>query len=79
MRRVHARDDACTHETLPRTEETIAGVAETGKDVALRIELAIQCGAVDLHVRVRGTEATYAVGRSDEAQETNPLPAGALQ
>jgi hypothetical protein len=52
---------------LPRAEQAIAGVAESGKDVALRVELTIERCAVHDDVRVGVGKPAYPFGCGDEA------------
>src|SRR6185312_7883566 len=52
---------------LLRAEDPVAGVAQAGQDVAVRVELAIDRGRVDRHVRMRFVERRDALGTGDEA------------
>ena len=62
-----------------RSEQPIARVAEPGQDVALRVQLAVERGAVHDDVGVRAGEALDALGRRDEAHEPDARRAGALE
>src|SRR6266545_5003436 len=62
-----------------RAEQAVARVPQAGEDVALVVELAVQGGGVDGDVGVGVEHGAHARGGRDEAQEANPLRAGALQ
>ena len=64
---------------LSRAEQSIAGVAEAGYDVPLRIQLAINRRADDRHIGMRGTQASNPFRRRDDAHERDPLRASLLQ
>ena len=52
---------------LSRSEQPVAGVAKSGKNVSGRIELAIERGRVDLNVRMRIGEPPHSFRGGDEA------------
>ena len=66
-------------EALSRAEESIACIAQAGQDITLCVELAIEGCAIDLHVRMRSPEATYALWCRHETQEANPLSTRAFE
>src|SRR4051794_38538919 len=61
------------------SEQPITGIAETGQDVALAVELPVESSAVDLDVRVRRAQVSDSLRRRDEAEKTNARRASALQ
>src|SRR5437899_6719012 len=62
-----------------RAEQASAGIAGTGQDVAVVIELAVERGGEDGDVGVGLEHATHALGRGDEAEEPDALGAGVLE
>ena len=62
-----------------RAEQSIAGVAESGEDVAVLVELAVECGSKDRHVGVSFAKARDAFRRGDKTEELDPLCTGALE
>ena len=56
---------------LFRSEQSVAGVAQTGDDVAVLVQSFVQRGGVDGHVGVRFVEGGYAFGRGDQAHKLN--------
>jgi hypothetical protein len=63
----------------PSSEEAIAGVAESGKDVAVLVEFAIERGADDRNIGMRVVHALDSGRRGDETEKSNTLGTGALQ
>ena len=57
------------------TEDTVASIAEAGEDVAVLIELAIDCCGVDRDVRVFDVEFFDAFRSCDQADEADVLAA----
>jgi hypothetical protein len=63
----------------PGSEQAITGVAESGKDVSVLVELAVERCANDRYVGMCVMHALHADGRGDETEETNALCAGAFE
>src|SRR4051794_23563049 len=62
-----------------RTEDPVAGVAQPRADVAGGVELAVDHRGGDRHVRMGAAERLHALGGGDQADEVQPLGAGALE
>src|SRR5437899_3764880 len=62
-----------------RAEQASAGIAGTGQDVAVVVELAVQRGGEDGDVGVGLEHATHAFGRRDQAEEADALGARVLE
>src|SRR5437899_13104462 len=62
-----------------RAEQASAGIAGTGQDVAVVVELAVERGGEDGDVGVGLEHAAHALGRRDETQEADALGAGVLE
>ena len=54
---------------LLRAEDTVARIAQTGQDVAVVIELAVNGGSKDLDVRMRCVQGVNALGHGQQAQK----------
>lgn len=54
-------------------EDPIAGVAQTGDDIAVVVELLIQSGAVDIHVGVIMMHPLNALGSGDNVHQLDVL------
>ena len=65
--------------SLSRPEQSVAGVAEAGKDVAVRVELAVERGGEDWYIWVRGAEPRHAFRRGDETEELDARSTGPLK
>ena len=63
---------------LHRAEDTVAGDAETGDDVAVLVELLIEAAAVELNVGMRVHQALDADGGGDDGHELDVLAAALL-
>ena len=59
-------------DSLPRPEQPIARVAKSGKDVSLRIQLAIKRRAIHDDVGMRSGELLHALWRGNQAEKSNP-------
>src|SRR3989304_2056369 len=53
----------------PRAEDPVARVAEAGEDVAVRVELAVERGAVDGYVGVGREHLRHPLRRGDDGEE----------
>src|SRR5438105_3320769 len=53
------------------SEYAIAGVAQSGQDVAVIVQLPVDCRRVNRHVRMRVTERAHAFGTRNETHEAN--------
>ena len=53
---------------LLRAEDAVAGVAETGDDVAVFIEVIVEGGGVDFHIRVLVEHGLHAFGGGHEVE-----------
>ena len=66
---------SCGNHLSERAEDAVARVAETGDDVALLIEMVVDGGDVDGHVRMLLVHEADALRRRDEAHERDGLRA----
>src|SRR3954471_4496057 len=62
-----------------RTEDPVAGVPQPGADVARGVELTVDHGGGDRHVRMSAPDGLDALRGGDQADEVQPLRAGALE
>ena len=60
---------------LLRAEDTVAGIAQAGDDVAMLVELFIHGGNVNFHVGVVGADALDALGGGEDVHELDVLHA----
>ena len=63
---------------LTSSEKAISSVAETGQDVALIVQFAIETCAVDLNVRVSCSKAFNSFRCSHQAEKANPCRSNSL-
>lgn len=54
---------------LFRSKNTIPCVTEAGQDIAMAIQLAVNCSGVDSHVRVRCLHRVHALGAAYQADK----------
>ena len=64
---------------LACAEQAIARITETGQDVAVLIEFAVEAGGEDVDIGMFARQSCDAFRCRDEAQKTNALCAGALE
>src|SRR5215831_7002471 len=64
---------------LPRSEETVAGVPESGQDVTLFVEAAVESRAIHDDVGMFAREPANAFRRGDQAHEANARRAGPFE
>ena len=62
-----------------RAEQAITGVAKSWQDIAVFIELTVERGANDRHIRVCGVDSRYADGRRNDAEKADALRTGAFE
>ncbi len=53
--------------------DTVAGVAQTGDDVAVLVQAGVLCADVDIHIRVCIVQSLDAFRCSDQADELDAL------
>lgn len=71
MNRCGSRPCYCT--ILLRAEDTVAGVAQAGDDVAVVVQLLVQGADIDVHIGVGLMQGLQALGRGHQADELNVL------
>lgn len=64
---------------LPRAENAVTGVTEAGDDIAVLVEMGIDGGRIDVHVRVRFFNALDAFGGAYEVEAEDALAAALLR
>ena len=63
----------CYCTILLRAEDTVAGVAQAGDDVAVVVQLLVQGADIDVHIGVGLMQGLQALGRGHQADELNVL------
>jgi hypothetical protein len=69
----------CSVDVSPRSEQAIAGVAQTGQYVSLVVELPVERRTVHDDVRVGRREAAHPFRRGDEAEKPNTRGPGTFK
>ena len=63
------------HSGLDRAKDAVACIPETGKNVALFVEPAIECRVMNGHIRVIGIDGVEALGSSHQTGKMNVFSA----
>ena len=60
-------------------EDTVAGIAQTGYDVSVVVQLLVQSGHVNVHIGVRLLHRSHTLGCADDVHHHDALAAVLLQ